>query len=330
VSSFVFSGRLSIVASCLLSVTLAATAIASQAAVAQEFPSRYIRLVVPYAAGATLDTVARVVGDEMAKDLGQPVVVENKPGADAIIGFEYVAKQMPADGYTIVIAAVSGLATLRLTTKELRFDPLKDLPPLTDLVEGKYVFGSSSGQPWKTFKEFVAYARAHPGQLNYGASSTTVRLQTEALLHELGIDVLYVPYRSGAAYIMAVATGEVQMGFVAEGSAITAGERFAALAVTGQVRSATFPDAPTFVELGLPGIRGVRYSLNVRARTPKPVFDRLYTAASRALKQPNLRAQLGKLRLDVVGDTPQVAATRLGEEASVFTAVAKTAGIGPQ
>jgi tripartite-type tricarboxylate transporter receptor subunit TctC len=130
--------------------------------------------------------------------LGQPVVVENKPGADAIIGFEYVARQLPADGYTLVIAAVSGLATLKLTSKDLRFDPLRDLPPLTDMVEGKYVFGSSSGQPWKSFAEFVSYAKAHPGKLNYGASSTTVRMQTDALMRDLGLDTVYVPYRSGA------------------------------------------------------------------------------------------------------------------------------------
>ena len=120
------------------------------------------------------------------------------------------------------------------------------------------------------------------------------------------------------------------MGFVAEGSAITAGERFLALAVTGQARSEAFPGTPTFAELGVPGIRGVRYSLNVRAGTPKPVFDRLYAAASRALREPGVKAQLAKLRLDVVGDTPQVAATRLTEEAAVYALVAKTAGIAPQ
>src|SRR4051794_19934239 len=125
----------------LLLAAFSALLFSAQAA-AQDFPSKPIRYIVPYSPGATLDIVARTMAPEMAKALGQPVLVENKPGADAIIGFEYVAKQVPADGYTIAIAAVSGLATLQLTVKDLRFDPLKDLPPLTDMVEGRYIFGT--------------------------------------------------------------------------------------------------------------------------------------------------------------------------------------------
>lgn len=296
---------------------------------AQDFPSRPIRFVVPYGAGATLDLVARVVGQEMARILAQPVVVENKPGADAIIGFEYVAKQMPADGYTIMIAAVSGLATLPLTVKGLRFDPLSDLPPVLGLVEGKYILTVSTQLPVRTFAEFVAHARANPGKLNFGASSTTVRLQTEALLRELGLNVTYVPYRSGPTYIQAIETGEIQMGFVAEGSAMAMGDKARVLAVTGADRSANFRDVPTFVELGLPSIRGVSYSLNVRAGTPRAAWDKLQATATQALQQREVRAQLLKMGLDPVAQPAEAAAKRLAEEARLFGDVARKAGIQP-
>ncbi|MBM3347432.1 MAG: hypothetical protein FJY55_13190, partial [Betaproteobacteria bacterium] len=113
-------------------------------AAAQPYPARPLRYIVPYGPGATLDIVARTMAPEMGRALGQPMVVENKPGADAIIGLEHVAKQSPADGYTVTIAAVAGLATLPLTAKSLRFDPLKDLPPVIGMVEGAYIFGSSA------------------------------------------------------------------------------------------------------------------------------------------------------------------------------------------
>ncbi len=297
---------------------------------AQDYPNKAVRFVVPYGAGATLDLVARVVGQELAKILGQAVVIENKPGADAMIGFEYVAKQVPADGYTIVIAAVSGLATLPLTSKSLRFDPLKDLPPVVGMVEGKYILTTPATFSAKTFAEFVAMAKASPGKLNYGASSTTVRLQTDALMRELGLNVVYVPYRSGPNYIQALATNEIQLGFMSESSAISIADRSRVLAVTGARRSEAFPNAPTFAELGMPGVMGVAYSLNLRAGTPKPIVDRLQAATQQALRVPEVRTALAKMGLDAVAQSSEVAAKRLADEARMFAEVAKRAGIKPE
>lgn len=297
---------------------------------AQDFPNRAIRFVVPYAAGATLDTIGRVVGQELSRISGQSVVVENKPGADAIIGFEYVARQVPADGYTITMAAVSGLATLPLTVKNLRFDPLKDLPPLVGLVEGKYVLAIPAALPHKNFKEFVDYAKANPGKLNYGASSTTVRLQTEALKRALGLDIVYVPYKSGATYLQAIAGGEIQLGFAAEGSIRGLGARARAVAVTGDKRTSSFPDAPTFAELGLPTIQGVSYSVNVRAGTPKPIADKLEAMIIQAMRTPGVQAQMQKMGLDPVAHPSNVAAERLASEHKLFAGVAKAAGIQPE
>ena len=311
---------------CLALASLAALLGTSMAS-AQNYPAKPVRYIVPYGPGATLDIVARTMAPEMSKALGQPLIVENKPGADAIIGLEHVAKQSPADGYTVTIAAVAGLATLPLTVKELRFDPLKDLPPVISMVEGAYIFGSAAKYPWKNYAEFVTNGRANPGKLNYGASSTAVRLLSEALIRAVGIHVVYIPYKEGGAYITSVGAGEVQMGFMSEGSAIGLGDRFRALAVTGATRRATYRDAPTFAELGHPEIRGVAYSLNVAAGTPKPIVDRLNAAASIALQQPEVRAQYGKMRLDVVGGTPEEAARILATMAKTYAEIAKNVGI---
>lgn len=313
-----------------LVVLLAPIFLVTAGAKAQEYPVKLIRYVVPYSAGATLDFVARATGNELSKVLGQPIIVENRAGADGIIGFEYVAKQAPKDGYTIAIAAVSNLATLPVTVKELRFDPLKDLPPVTSLVEGRYIFGSASTLPWKTFGEFVAHAKANPGKLNYGASSTTVRLQSEALARELGLTVVYIPYKGASDYLPAVGSGQVHMGFMAEGSAISLGDRLRVLATTGTQRRETFREAPTFAELGLPRVRGVNYSLNLPAGVPRAVVDKLHTAAVRALQQPELKSQMAKIRLDVVGDSPDVAAKRLADEAREFAEVARMIGLKPE
>jgi tripartite-type tricarboxylate transporter receptor subunit TctC len=294
---------------------------------AQSYPNHPLRYIVPYGPGATLDIVARTMAPEMGKALGQPLIVENKPGADAIIGMEHVAKQSPADGYTVTIAAVAGLATLPLTVKSLRFDPLKDLPPVISMVEGAYIFGSSAKYPWKNFSEFVANAKANPGKLNYGASSTAVRLLSEALIRGAGLNIVYIPYKEGGAYISSVGAGEVQMGFMSEGSAIGLGERFRALAVTGAARRASYRDAPTFAELGHPEIRGVAYSLNVAAGTPRPMIERLNAAAAQALQQPEVKAQYAKMRLDVVGGSPEDAARALAGMARTYAEIAKSVGI---
>ena len=128
---------------------------------AQDYPSKPIRYIVPNTPGVIVDTVARVMAAEMGKNLGQPMVVENKPGGNHAVGFEYVAKQAPADGYTVVSVLVPSMAILPVTAKELRFDPLKDLPPVIGLAEGKYVFGSAASQPWKTLAELAQRFDVH-------------------------------------------------------------------------------------------------------------------------------------------------------------------------
>lgn len=297
---------------------------------AQDQPSRVFRLVVPNTPGNIQDTVARVMAPEMSRFLGQPVIIENKPGAGGLIGLEYVAKQLPADGYAAASVAVASLATLPVTVKDLRFDPLADLPPVIGLIETRFVFGSASQLPWKSLNELVVHAKATPGRLNYGSPAPSVRLPTEVLLRGLGLDIVYVPYAGAAPYFKAVVAGEVQMGLVNEPQAIAFGDRFRVLAVTGERRSSHFPDAPTMTELGYRQIRGLSYSFNVRSGTPKPAIERLSAASSYALRQPEVRARFANLHVEIIDEPQDAAASRLSQDAKLFQEVAAAIGFKPE
>jgi tripartite-type tricarboxylate transporter receptor subunit TctC len=289
-----------------------------------------IRFIVPNTPGTIPDIVARLIGPEVSKNLAQPVVIENKPGAGQIVGYEYVAKQVPADGYTVLTANGLDLAGLPITAKDLRFDPLKDLTPVIGLVEGRFFLSSSSEFPWKTFAEFVSYARANPGKLNYGTSSTIPRVQMEALIRELGLNIVHIPYSGGGPAVQGLVAGQVQLGFLAESQVNSLGGKIRTLAVTGDARSKNFPDVPTFRELGYPQLRGVSMLLNVPAGTPKAAIDKLHAAASKALQQADVRARFEKAGFDVVEQSPEAAAKSLVEASRFFAEVARKAGIQPE
>ena len=296
---------------------------------AQDYPTKPIRLIVANSAGVPVDTIARIVSPEMSKFLGQPFVVENKPGAGQMIGYEYVAKQAPADGYTMVLVSVPVLATMPVERENLRFDPLKDLPPFVGLVEQRNVFGSSSKEPWTTFNELVANAKANPGKLNYGAASLLNRLIAEVLIRDLRLDVVYIPYSAAGPYVLALVSGEMHMGVAGETVVVPFGDKFKVLAVSGKERSTAYPNAPTFAELGYPQIPGLSYSLNVRGGTPSVIVDKLYAAASKAMQHSEVRAQFARLQYSIANETPEAAAKNLAEQVRLFSDIAKKIGIKP-
>ncbi len=302
----------------------AAFALAAGFVQAQDFPNRPVKLVVTYAPGVVTDIVARLIAPEMSKSLGQPVVVENRPGADTVIGFDHVATKVPADGYTMVVTLVPGLATLPLSAPDLRFDPIKDLPPLIDLTESRLVFGSSNKFAWKTLDEMLGAAKSNPGKLNAGTSSSLTKLLVTAFARDFGINVVQVPFTGGGPWNLALAQGTVEMGFIAEGAAISASDKLNVLAVTGDERSKNFSQAPTFKELGRPNYTGLVISLNARAGTPKAALDKLYAAASQAMANPELRTRLQGAGFEPIsGSTPDSAAKRLTGQAEFFAQTAK-------
>ena len=301
------------------------------AAFSQDYPNKPVHFVVPSAPGTVADAVGRLVAPDMSKFIGQTILVENKPGANYLIGYDHVARQMPADGYTVSVAFIPALATLPLMSKDLRFDPLRDLPPVVGLADGPYIFGSASKLPWKTFNELIAHAKANPGKLNYGASSPGARLSTEALIRGAGLSVVYIPYAGSASpYFTGLMSGEVHMGFVGESTAVSFGDKFRVLAVTGSKRLASFPDAPPLAEFGYPQIRGLGFSLNVRLGTPKTATDKLLAGALQTLKLATIKAQFAKLQLDIAEQSPEDAARRLADDARLFADIARKIGFQPE
>ena len=316
-------------AAAVTGVLAVSTFIGLTPAAAQNFPSRPLRIIVPSTPGTSSDVVARVMAVPMSKILGQPIVVENKAGAEMTTAFEFVAKQQPADGYTLATASSTNLAMLSLNAKELRFDPLKDLPPLIGVVETYLVVGSASNVPWKTFGELVAYAKANPGKLNYGASSPSIHLLIEMVVRKSGLDIVHIPYTGGAAYIQAIAAGrDIQLGSISESIALGLGEKFRTLAITGDRRSAKLPDVPTLSELGFPRFPGLPYSLNIRAGTPPAIAKALYAAAAQGLQQPDIRAIFEKANYVVTNESTETAGKALAEQGALFADLSKQFGAG--
>lgn len=296
----------------------------------QDYPSKPVRIIVPNSPGLSQDLAARILGPEMAKLLGQPVIVENKPGANQTIGLEYVAKQMPADGYTLTLIPIGHLASLPLITKELRFDPLKDLPPIMGVFDTRLAFAVTSQRPWKTLDEMAVYAKANPERLNYGTATPILTLMTAALLRNLGIKVVEVPFSGGGPMVTALMAGTIDMAMLGAPQAVSGSKKLRTLVQTGEKRADTLADAPTFAELGYPELRSVVNSLHVRAGTPRAIVDKIFAALSRILRQPEVGAAMTKSQLEVAMRSPDEVTAILASDARYFADVAKVIGLQPQ
>jgi tripartite-type tricarboxylate transporter receptor subunit TctC len=297
---------------------------------AQQFPAKPVRIIVPSSPGVSTDLVPRSVSPTLAKVLGQPVVIENKPGAGMALAFEYVAKQSAPDGYTILLASVSDLSLYPLLVKDVRFDALKDLPPFIDICDAPLIMNSSNTLPWKNFQEMVAWARANPGKLNYGASTPTTRLPMVMLFQELGINAVYIPYSGGGPYIQGVVSGEVHLGLTLEGTVIQYKDKLIPLTIVGNKRRPTLPATPSLAELGHPKIvGGITFSFNLPAGTPKPIADRLNASVNQALQSPEVKDLMAKLNYDIVGGTTEFSAKRLADSGRAYADAAKAAGMRP-
>lgn len=295
----------------------------------QDFPSRPVRIIVANPAGSGSDIVTRIVVPEFSRHLGQTVIVEPKPGANQLIGAVYVAKQVPADGYTVGVYTLGNLASVPALVKDPKFEPLKDLPPFITMVAGRSYLGTPSNAPWRNFNEMVAYAKANPGKLNYAATTVSQRLRMEPVLMKYGLDIVSVPYPTTGAAEAAIYGGQVQLIF-ANASQVSKKGGMWALATTGDRRHPKFPDVPTFVELGLPPVPGAEYSMHAPAGTPRPIVNRLHAAMSKALQSPEVVERMDKLAYEVINDTPEAAVKYLTTQINLATDVAKKIGLEPQ
>ena len=302
---------------------------------AQNFPNKPVRLVVANGAGSITDIAARLFAPAMGKALGQSVVVEPMPGASGLIAYEHVAKQ-PADGYTLVYGS-NNLVLLPVFIKDLKLDPVRDLPPLTIVTELISLISSSAQAPWKDFNEMLAYIKANPGKVNYASTglngATTMNL--EVLKAKAGLSVVNIPYKGGSPDVLrALSTNEAQFstGLIESHGVAEKGatNRFRVLAAVSGKRLPTLPDVPSTSELGYPELIVNYFSIHSPAGVPKPVIDSLYAAVAGALQQPEVKEGHARASLHLVGSTPEASAKRYADEVAYYAGVARKAGIKPE
>ena len=305
--------------------------IIATAASAQSYPDKSVRMVVPFAAGAgSNDIMARLVAQKLSDALGQQFVVDNRPGASGIIGTDIVAKA-PPDGYTVLMMSLTFTVNPSLFSK-LPYDTVRDLIPVTMVASAPLMLVVHPSVPAKSVTEFIAYAKANPGKLNFGSGGpgTTPHLAGEMIKTMAGIQVTHIPYKGGAPALTDLVAGQIQ--FMCENIPGTlpfakAG-KLRALAVTDLKRSPLLLELPTLDEAGLKGYQIVGWNgLFVPAGTPQPIVNRLNAEVVKALALPDVKNRLATLGADAVGDTPQHFAVFIKAEIPKWAKVVKDAGL---
>lgn len=315
----------------LLATTCVAAAFATPA-LAQTFPARQIRIVVPTAPGSGPDAVGRLIGAGLSKVLGQAVVTENKTGASGLLAFEYVAKQVPADGYTLALATPP-FATIPAFFKDVRFDPQKDFAPVGVVMEAPLTLAVSAEAPFKTFRDMIAHARQNPGKLNMGTAGpqTAAALLSQGIMNKHEVKFANIAYSGGSPQTMlALLAREIDVAFYPEANVMAQGAKVRLIATTGERRLASAPDAPTFSELGFPEFPGTWYALLAPAGTPKPVVDRLNEAMRSALQLPEVKEGMAKMGQYPIGASPAATTKLIADQVKLFATMARSAGINPE
>jgi tripartite-type tricarboxylate transporter receptor subunit TctC len=315
--------------SCALAIGLMALGLAGEA-VGQGYPSKNVRIVVPFPAGGGVDTMARILGHKLSERLGQPVLIEHRPGAGGNIGADAVAKS-PPDGYTLLLT-VNGLSASPALYRSLPFDPVKAFEHITQVAASQFVLVGSPKLEAKTLQDVIAYARANPGKLNYGSSGVgaPLHMQAEIFKHSAGLDIAHIPYRGDAPMLTALLAGDVQIGFmpVSTGVPQVQGGQVKGLAVTGHKRLKALPDLPTFAEAGVKGLEdGSWYGLFAPAGTPREIVQRLYREMGEVLKSPDVIERISVTGNEPVGSTPEAFAAFFKADVAKFAKVVADAKI---
>src|SRR5690606_39123122 len=312
------------IASCML---LAAPA---GQAVAQEFPTRSITLVVPYPAGGSADILARAIGQKLGASLGQPVVVENKGGAGTAIGTHFVA-QAPADGYTLLLGTVSSHA-INPAINQVRYDPVNNFALVAPVASTPFALVTPPSSSFHTLADVIAAAKRQPDTLDYASAGpgTSNHLAGEMLANAAGIRLVHVPYRGSAPALVDVMAAHVPLMFDLQTTSaphIREG-KLRALAVTSLQRSALLPDVPTVAESGIPGFEvSAWFAVFAPAKVPAPVLSRLRDAMAAAMQSGDLKQKLRQIGAEPDLRSPQEFATYLKAEVAKYTGVVKTAGL---
>ena len=314
----------------LLRAALAMAALAAAGVHAQQWPTKPIKLVVPFTAGGSTDTVARIVAEKLTARLAQPVIVENRAGAGGQIGSDHVAKS-PPDGYTFLVGTSSTMAIAPYVFKKPLYNPNRDFAPVTLLGIADIIIVVNAEVPIRTTKQLLDYARANPGKLTFasGGNGSISHLLGEYFKSMAKVDMLHVPYKGDAQMVTDLIGGQVNMAFgtaVAFLPHIKSG-KVAPVAVTNPKRSTTLTDLPTVNESGVPGYDAVQwFGIAAPTGTPREVVDRMYREIRAILDMPEVQKRFTELGFDVVGNTPEEFGQFLAAENAKWKKIADIAG----
>jgi tripartite-type tricarboxylate transporter receptor subunit TctC len=289
-------------------VVVLGVAIASGVA-AQAFPSKPIRLVVPFAPGGVVDVTARQLGPKLSEALGQPVLIENKSGAGGTLAADYVAKSAP-DGHTLLVAFDSHAVNPHIYKSDLRYDTFKDLAPISFIGSIPLLLATSTAFPANDIPSFIQVAKSKPGTISYASvgAGSSGHLAAEQLKLLANVDMLHIPFKGGAPALSALMGEQVQLIVFAAGAGVplVRGGKIKPLAVSGKRRSSALPSVPTMAEAGYPQLdSGAWMGLLAAAGTPAPVIARLNAELTRVLKDPELIKKLADQAVDLSGSTPE-------------------------
>jgi tripartite-type tricarboxylate transporter receptor subunit TctC len=306
-------------------------ALAAAPAAAQNYPAKPIRILIAQAPGSATDVVSRVLGNRLSEGLGQPIVIEARPGAGGVVGTEAAARSTP-DGYTLFMGNNSTHGSNPAVYTKLPYDAVNDFAPIAFVASVPYVLVVDPSLPVKNVQELIAVAKSKSGKMNYASAGngSTHHFCGELLKSMSGIDILHIPYKGSPPAITGLLGGEVSLMFanVADiGSQIKAG-KVRPLAVTTAKRAASLPDVPTMSEAGLPGFEIVSwFGLLAPAGTPAPIVARLNAETVKVLERPDVKAALANQGLEVAPGTPEQFAAHIKSEIAKFTKIGKAAGI---
>lgn len=298
---------------------------------ADQYPSRPIRIVDGFPPGGSTDFLARLIGPKLTERFGQPVVVENRPGAGGNVGTEYAARANP-DGYTLMAIASTPFTASRSLYRKLGYDPLKDFSFVCLLARGALVLVAHPSLPVKSLRELIALARSQPGAIRYGSGGVGANqhLTMELLKRRTGMDLLHVPYKGGGLAINALLGGEIETSFAAVIQALPMikAKRLNALAVSSAKRNAALPGVPTAAESGVPGFDvTTSYGIVAPAGTPAAVVKLLNTETQNILRMEDIKARLAEQALEIVGSTPDQFRAAMEAEVAQWARVIKDANI---
>ncbi len=304
------------------------------AAEAQSYPNRPIRLIAPFVPGGPTDIIARVVAQKMGDNLKQTVVVDNRGGAGGSVGMQLAAAAAP-DGYTLVLGSSGNLAVNPALEPNLPYHPLRDFQPITQTTSGPQILVVPVSLQAKSVQEFIALAKAKPGQLNYasGGSGTTTHLGVELFKIAAGVNIVHVPYKGTGQALTDVMTGQVQMMMSSALPALphVKSGKLRGLAVTSAKRSAAYPELPTLSESGLPGFETTSWhGMLLPAKTPKALSERIHAELVKVLTAPDVKERFAGLGMDTVANTPAQFSAYIKSESQKWEKVIRTIGIKPQ